>query len=131
MLSPDGIRLAVAVFSLLSGLLGLLGAISVWRRPEVYAVRLSRVQELFLFLYATANLSLIGHAVLLLPRFPVDLATVALNAVVVVLLRFLTGLLVTGLRWQAQLLHICIGAAIVGLAWQAGLAIPAWMPWPF
>lgn len=131
MLSPDGIRTAIAVFSLLWGLLGLLGALSVWRRPEGYAVRLSRGQEFVLFLYATANLTLVGHAVLLLPRFPLDMATVALNALVVLLLRFLNGLLVTGLRWQAQLLHICIGAVIVGLAWQAGLAIPAWMPWPF
>lgn len=131
MLSPDGIRTAIAVFSLLWGLLGLLGALSVWRRPEVYAARLSRGQEFVLFLYATANLTLVGHAVLLLPRFPLDMATVALNALVVLLLRFLNGLLVTGLRWQAQLLHICIGAVIVGLAWQAGLAIPAWMPWPF
>lgn len=131
MLSPDGIRTAIAVFSLLWGLLGLLGALSVWRRPEGYAARLSRGQEFVLFLYATANLTLVGHAVLLLPRFPLDMATVALNALVVLLLRFLNGLLVTGLRWQAQLLHICIGAVIVGLAWQAGLAIPAWMPWPF
>lgn len=129
MLTPDGIRTAVAVFSLLSGLLGLFGALAVWRRPEVYAPRLSRGQEFVLFLYATANLALIAHAVLLLPRFPLDMATVALNVLAVVLLRFLNGLFVTGLRWPAQLLNLCVGAALVGLAWQAGLSIPAWVPW--
>lgn len=131
MLTPEAIRTMIAVVSFLWGLLGLFGALSVWRRPEVYAIRLSRGQEFVLFLYATANLTLAGHAALLLPRFPLDMTTVALNVIAVVVLRFINGLFVTGLRWHAQLLHICIGAAIVSLAWQAGIQIPAWVPWPF
>lgn len=128
--TSDGVLTALAIFSLVSGLLGLLGALSVWRRPEVYAIELSHGQEFVLFLFATANLTLVAHAVLLLPRFPLDMATVVLNVLAILLLRFLNGLFITGLRWQAHVLNMCIAAVIIALAWQAGLEVPAWVPWP-